>query len=93
LQHGETQVWQSIAPASTVSGQIAQQILNPIEAEELTRRTASPGRDLAALLGLSGPSVREARRRLRCKARERTRCFATNSRVGEVEMNLPEQAS
>ena len=54
-------MWQSIAPVGTVSDRIAHQILNLIEAEELRPGDRLPAeRDLATLLGVSRPSVREA---------------------------------
>lgn len=54
-------MWQSVALAGTVSDRIAQQILRFISAEEVKPGDRLPSeRDLAALLGASRLSVREA---------------------------------
>jgi len=54
-------VWQSVALAGTVSDRIAQQILKLIATEEIKPGDRLPSeRDLAVLLGVSRPSVREA---------------------------------
>jgi GntR family transcriptional regulator, transcriptional repressor for pyruvate dehydrogenase complex len=63
-------VWKSLAPAGTVSDRIAQQILNLIATEEIKPGDRLPSeRDLAALLGVSRPSVREAVKSLEAKGR------------------------
>jgi GntR family transcriptional repressor for pyruvate dehydrogenase complex len=54
-------VWQSVALGGTVSDRIAQQILGLINSEEIKPGDRLPSeRDLAGLLGVSRPSVREA---------------------------------
>jgi GntR family transcriptional repressor for pyruvate dehydrogenase complex len=54
-------VWHSVALAGTVSDRIAQEILRLISTEEIKPGDRLPSeRDLAALLGVSRPSVREA---------------------------------
>jgi GntR family transcriptional repressor for pyruvate dehydrogenase complex len=63
-------VWQSVAPLGTVSDRIAQQILNLIASEEIKPGDRLPSeRDLAALLGVSRPSVREAVKTLEAQGR------------------------
>jgi GntR family transcriptional repressor for pyruvate dehydrogenase complex len=63
-------VWQSVALAGTVSDRIAQQILKLIAAEQLTPGDRLPSeRDLASLLGVSRPSVREAVKALEAQGR------------------------
>lgn len=63
-------MWQSVALAGTVSDRIAQQILRLITAEEIKPGDRLPSeRDLAALLGVSRPSVREAVKALEAQGR------------------------
>lgn len=63
-------MWQSIAPVGTVSNRIAQQIVDLIGAETLKPGDRlPPERDLAALLGVSRPSVREAVKTLEAQGR------------------------
>lgn len=63
-------MWQSVALAGTVSDRIAQQILKLIAAEQIKPGDRLPSeRDLAALLGVSRPSVREAVRALEAQGR------------------------
>lgn len=63
-------MWKSLAPAGTVSDRIAQQILNHITTEEIRPGDRLPSeRDLAALLGVSRPSVREAVKALEAQGR------------------------
>lgn len=63
-------MWQSVAPVGTVSDRIAQQILNLIATEEIRPGDRLPSeRDLAALLGVSRPSVREAVKTLEAQGR------------------------
>jgi GntR family transcriptional repressor for pyruvate dehydrogenase complex len=63
-------VWQSVAPVGTVSDRIAQQILNLIGTEEIRPGDRLPSeRELAALLGVSRPSVREAVKALEAQGR------------------------
>jgi GntR family transcriptional regulator, transcriptional repressor for pyruvate dehydrogenase complex len=63
-------VWQSVALAGTVSDRIAQQILKLIAAEEIRPGDRLPSeRELATLLGVSRPSVREAVKALEAQGR------------------------
>jgi GntR family transcriptional regulator, transcriptional repressor for pyruvate dehydrogenase complex len=63
-------VWHSVAPVGTVSDRIAQQILNLIGAEKIKPGDRLPSeRELAALLGVSRPSVREAVKALEAQGR------------------------
>lgn len=63
-------MWQSVAPVGTVSDRIAQQILNLIGTEEIRPGDRLPSeRELAALLGVSRPSVREAVKVLEAQGR------------------------
>ena len=63
-------MWKSVALAGTVSDRIAQQILKLIAAEEIKPGDRLPSeRDLAALLGVSRPSVREAVKALEAQGR------------------------
>lgn len=67
-------MWKSLAPAGTVSDRIAQQILNLIATEEIRPGDRLPSeRDLAGLLGVSRPSVREAVKSLEAQGRLRVR--------------------
>jgi GntR family transcriptional regulator, transcriptional repressor for pyruvate dehydrogenase complex len=67
-------VWQSVAPVGTVSDRIAQQILKLISTDEIKPGDRLPSeRDLAALLGVSRPSVREAVKALEAQGRLRVR--------------------
>jgi GntR family transcriptional regulator, transcriptional repressor for pyruvate dehydrogenase complex len=63
-------VWHSVAPVGTVSDRIAQQIRNLIGAEKIKPGDRLPSeRELAALLGVSRPSVREAVKALEAQGR------------------------
>lgn len=63
-------MWKSLAPAGTVSDRIAQQILNLIASDEIRPGDRLPSeRDLAGLLGVSRPSVREAVKALEARGR------------------------
>lgn len=63
-------MWKSLAPAGTISDRIAQQILNLIASEEIRPGDRLPSeRDLATLLGVSRPSVREAVKALEAQGR------------------------
>jgi GntR family transcriptional regulator, transcriptional repressor for pyruvate dehydrogenase complex len=67
-------VWQSVALDGRVSDRIAQQILRFISAEEVKPGDRLPSeRDLAVLLGVSRPSVREAVKALEAQGRLRVR--------------------
>lgn len=67
-------MWKSLAPAGTVSDRITQQILDLMAAEEIKPGDRLPSeRDLAALLGVSRPSVREAVKTLEAQGRLRVR--------------------
>lgn len=63
-------MWESVALAGTVSDRIAQQILKLIVAEEIRPGDRLPSeRELAVLLGVSRPSVREAVKALEAQGR------------------------
>jgi GntR family transcriptional regulator, transcriptional repressor for pyruvate dehydrogenase complex len=63
-------MWQSVAPTGTISDRIAQQIVNLIGSEQLRPGDRLPSeRELAALLGVSRPSVREAVKSLEAQGR------------------------
>jgi GntR family transcriptional regulator, transcriptional repressor for pyruvate dehydrogenase complex len=63
-------VWHSVATVGTVSDRIAQQILNLIGTEEIKPGDRLPSeRELATLLGVSRPSVREAVKALEAQGR------------------------
>jgi GntR family transcriptional repressor for pyruvate dehydrogenase complex len=63
-------VWKSLAPEGTVSDRIARQILTLIASEEIRPGDRLPSeRDLATLLGVSRPSVREAVKALEAQGR------------------------
>lgn len=65
-------MWKSLAPSGTVSDRIAQQILDLLSTEELKPGDRLPSeRDLAGLLGVSRPSVREAVKTLEAQGRLR----------------------
>jgi GntR family transcriptional repressor for pyruvate dehydrogenase complex len=67
-------VWQSVALDGRVSDRIAQQILKYISTEGVKPGDRLPSeRDLAALLGVSRPSVREAVKALEAQGRLRVR--------------------
>jgi GntR family transcriptional regulator, transcriptional repressor for pyruvate dehydrogenase complex len=67
-------VWQSVAPVGTVSDRIEQQILKLITTEEIKPGDRLPSeRDLAVLLGVSRPSVREAVKSLEAHGRLQVR--------------------
>lgn len=67
-------MWQSVALDGRVSDRIAQQILRFISAEEVKPGDRLPSeRDLAVLLGVSRPSVREAVKALEAQGRLRVR--------------------
>lgn len=63
-------MWESIASVGTVSDRIAKQVLGLIEAEALKPGDRLPAeRELAGLLGVSRPSVREAVKTLEAQGR------------------------
>lgn len=63
-------MWESIAPVGTVSDRVAKQILSLIATEALKPGDRLPAeRDLAGLLGVSRPSVREAVKTLEAQGR------------------------
>jgi GntR family transcriptional regulator, transcriptional repressor for pyruvate dehydrogenase complex len=63
-------MWHSVAPVGTVSDRIAQQILNLIGTEKIKPGDRLPSeRELAGLLGVSRPSVREAVKALEAQGR------------------------
>lgn len=63
-------MWQPVAPVGTVSDRIEQQILKLIASQEIKPGDRLPSeRDLAVLLGVSRPSVREAVKSLEAHGR------------------------
>lgn len=67
-------MWQSVAPVGTISDRIAQQILKLIGTEEIKPGDRLPSeRELAVLLGVSRPSVREAVKALEAHGRLKVR--------------------
>lgn len=63
-------MWESVGSLGSIPDRIARQILGLIEAEELRPGDRLPAeRDLAALLGVSRPSVREAVKTLEARGR------------------------
>lgn len=89
-------VWERIGKAGTVSERIALQVLRMVEANELRPGARLPSeRELAALIGVSRPSLREAMKTLEARGHVSIRhgvgIFAADPRKGGIGAALSQQ--